>query len=870
MIVSSALPWISDQEGKHFPSQHQASRNADLAVLYRHNVPLWPSSRQGNYQNLSSVDDLPSQDTPQPTTGMSAAHKSLLTPRFTPSPNTPGFQDSVGNTPAIEQLKYDQEEAPKKSWFGYGWRGGARIAFISTVVTLIINVTLLVFNVLHYPKMSGFPVVYRGTCSEAELRNTIWHLVINILSTSMLAASNYCMQLLCAPNRSNVDRAHAQGVWLDIGVQSLRNLRFVTWKRRALWMALCISSIPLHLVYNSTFYAAIGSNNYNVLYATPDFLNGSDYDTSRFVSTPSMNISGFQANASRWERFSNRDCIQTYAFDFMTNYKNVIAVVSNTSDYGSLLDVYVNDMPSAQEFNSHYDSFSWICNDTIMHYDYNSSGTLCREESKNIQKTANTRWNSAGYEISYCLAEKVLVPDCHLHFAPQLMGPVVLMNIVKCIVTFYVAFRLRDAPLVTLGDAIESFLKHPDPCTRGMCLATAQEMAHQFSRATHHAPILRAKTFDATRYRWHKIITKRQWLLLSALFTMVFAGLIIGLVVGTANLNPANIRNALAIPIGTVEAQNLVLGARIGSLGASAVLITALIANSPQALLSFLYMVYNSIFTLMYIGEDWDMYGAYTATTRHKLQIAAKKQTHRFLRVSNPRGTQKPTHFLNLPYRYAIPLICISGLLHWFMSQTLYLANISVVNRDDTIPNTDEITTVAYAPIGMIGLLVLSGVMVIVLVSNSLRYFGGQMPIVGSNSAAISAACHVQMSERRRRELVLRKIAWGEVPTDGSNIPITAAERRATVMSVSKGLGINDGGFKSNSIYSADDFSDVIDRDEEYGVDGRGGGNEYSALRGHVEMSDLDGRGAGRSTAVAHCTFSDTFVFKPEVGKFYA
>lgn len=796
---------------------------------------------------------------------MSATYKSLLTPKFTPSPNTVGYQDSAANTPAFEELKYDQE-APKKSWFGYGWRGGARIAFISTCVTLVINVTLLVFNVLHYPKMGGFPVVYRGTCQEAETRNTIWHLVINILSTSMLAASNYCMQLLCAPTRSNINRAHSEGVWLDIGVQSLRNLRFVTWKRRGLWLALCISSIPLHLVYNSTFYAAIGSNNYNVLYATPGFITGGDYDTARFPSSPSMNISGFQQNASTWERLSNRDCIQTYAFDFITNYKNVIAVVSNTSNSGSLLDVYIDDMPSAQEFSSRYDSFPWICNDTVQNPPSNVSKELCRQRISEIESLANTRWKSAGYDISYCLAEKILVPDCHLHFAPQLMGPVVLMNIVKCIVTFYVAFRLRDTPLVTLGDAIESFLVQPDPCTRGVCLATAHEMAHQFSSATDHRPILRAKTFDGTRYRWHKIISKRQWTLLAGLFSLMFAGLILGLVLGTARLTPATIKNALSISIGTVQAQNLVLGARIGSLGASGVLITALIANAPQALLSFVYMVYNSMFTLMYIGEDWDMYGAYTATTRHKLQIAAKRQTHRYLRVSNPRGVQKSTHFLNLPYRYAIPLIAVSGLLHWFMSQTLYLANISVVNRDNSIPNTDEITTVAYAPTGMIGLLVLAVVMAIILITNSLRYFGGQMPIVGSNSAAISAACHVEMPERRRRELVLRKIAWGEVPSGGANLSAGPAEQRSSIMSVSKGLGINDASFKHDSVYSADDFSDVINRDEEYG----GEGTEYSALRGQVEMTDLDSRGAGRSTALAHCTFSDTFVFKPEVGKFYA
>lgn len=166
----------------------------------------------------------------------------------------------------------------------------------------------------------------------------------------------------------------------------------------------------------------------------------------------------------------------------------------------------------------------------------------------------------------------------------------------------------------------------------------------------------------------------------------------------------------------------------------------------------------------------------------------------------------------------------------------------------------------------MMGLLVIAVVMVIVLVVNAMRKFGGQMPIVASNSAAISASCHVQMSDRGRRAMVLRKIAWGEVPREDANISETLSDVRPSVMSMSRGLGIDDGTVK-NTVYSAEDFSDVIHRDEEYGDDGS---SEYQVLRGQAEMVDLDRDGAGRSTALAHCTFSDSFVSKAQPGKFYA
>jgi len=812
---------------------------------------------------------------------MSATYKSLLTPKISPSPyNTPGL-DSTQTTPYLGgspgDLKYESEK-PKRTWFGYGWRGGARIAFTGTTLVLLTNMTLMLYMTLSFKKMDGFPVIYRGSCEGAERQNTIWHFFINVLSTGLLAASNYCMQLLSAPTRTYIDRAHSTGHWLDIGIPSIRNLRFSDWKRRSLWLALCVSSIPLHLVYNSTFYAAVATNDYNILYVTPGFLNGGGYDTNRFPSTAAQNISFFHENATAWVYLDNHDCIQNYANDFISKYRNVIVVVSNetTAADDTLLSVTVNEVPA--QLDATYDPFAWICNDTQTTnktgvHGRNSAGFVpCAEQARELTNMANTWWKSGGYHISYCRAEEIK-PDCHLHFAPHLMGPVILMNIIKCLVAFYVAFRMVDVPLVTLGDAIQSFIKHPDPTSAGLCLTTAHEAERTFSRTAAHMAPRPPQTFQAGKHRCAKVITKRQWLLLFSLIAILIFGLLGGIIVGTKSLVPATFSHAWSIGFGKVKTQNLVLAANLPQLGASAVLITALIANAPQALLSFLYIVYNTIFTLMYLGEDWDMFGAYTGTTRHRLQITSKKQTHRYLRVSDPKANQKSTHFLNLPYRYAIPLITVSGLLHWLMSQSLYLANISLIPRDGTLPRHDEITTVAFAPQPMVWLVVLALLMAGAVLANGMRRFGGQMSIVGSNSAAISAACHLEMMpERRRREMVLRKMAWGEIPSSGTD----SSERPRHTDTFVGGLGIdalgggrngNRDGNTKNPVFTADDFSDAMGRDGD-GDDLEGASGGYQAVRGDVEL--IDSRGVGKSSAVAHCSFSDGFVFMPEVGKMYA
>jgi len=72
--------------------------------------------------------------------------------------------------------------------------------------------------------------------------------MINILSTLLLSASNYCMQCMSAPTRKEVDEAHAGRKWLDIGIQSLRNVSKIEKKRGVLYCLLAFSSIPLHLL----------------------------------------------------------------------------------------------------------------------------------------------------------------------------------------------------------------------------------------------------------------------------------------------------------------------------------------------------------------------------------------------------------------------------------------------------------------------------------------------------------------------------------------------------------------------------------------------------------------------------------------------
>lgn len=138
-----------------------------------------------------------------------------------------------------------------KSWrlrYCEGWRAGATASCIVALIVLVVNASVIAWATSRYPPVGGFGVIFSGGCAEAKRMNTWLQLIINILSSTLLAASNYCMQCLSSPTRKEVDKAHSQGKILDIGIPSIQNLRSIGTDRRVLWIALALSALPLHFV----------------------------------------------------------------------------------------------------------------------------------------------------------------------------------------------------------------------------------------------------------------------------------------------------------------------------------------------------------------------------------------------------------------------------------------------------------------------------------------------------------------------------------------------------------------------------------------------------------------------------------------------
>ena len=171
-----------------------------------------------------------------------------------------------------------------------------------------------------------------------------------------------------------------------------------------------------------------------------------------------------------------------------------------------------------------------------------------------------------------------------------------------------------------------------------------------------------------------------------------------------------------------------------------------LLANLPQLLVSVLYLNYNSLFTCMLMEKEWNDF-AYD---------------RKALRVSSPLDGQRSTYFLSLPYGYAIPLIVLSGLMHWLVSQSIFLAQINPPASDT---EKDHIVrTFGYSCIGIVFVLIVgSSMLLIVLFVGARRYRPG-MPLAAHCSAVLSAACQRLPEEKDMTTLPLK---WGVVSEDG-------------------------------------------------------------------------------------------------------
>lgn len=191
------------------------------------------------------------------------------------------------------------------------------------------------------------------------------------------------------------------------------------------------------------------------------------------------------------------------------------------------------------------------------------------------------------------------------------------------------------------------------------------------------------------------------------------------------------------------------LGNTISNRAISSTLGVVVLANLPQVAFSFVYLSYNALATSLLANREYISYS----------------QKRKRLRLSEPRIGQKSTYYLQIPYRYGIPLMIWSSSLHYLISQSLFIVRVNYYDANDVQDLTHSLNTLGYSVLGIISVLIVGGMGVVLIFLLGFRRYPGLMPIGGTCSAAIAAACWRPESDIKA---ATQGVKWGEISGNNS------------------------------------------------------------------------------------------------------
>lgn len=432
-----------------------------------------------------------------------------------------------------------------------GWRTGALISFVGALSVSILNLVITV-HVWKHSTNGSIGTLIEGNCGTVKKFNVWIHLLVNALSTLLLCASNYCMQVLSAPNRQELDRVHAQRIWLQIGVPSLGNLKYIGRDRKTLWIVLFLSSTPLHLLFNSVVFTELQANKYDVIPATESWLGGGLYDTSNFKDFYShrdlqSEMDAYRLNFSdvvvlrdnstmaKYKNISTSDCFSKYSSHYVSEVGNVYLVQDSSA-------VWYNSSTWYLTRNNNTGNFKWVPGNESMDqgyvneissftlppfksspYDYPSNkwrcrshGAFCNVENHFEVPQNRSLWAPYQSRVKYCVVEQV-EQLCKLQFSFPIAAAVVVSNFIKAVsILMTLLMCRRHAALATIGDAVASFLDHPDPETMNRCLYSRQDMETKWEANRKHDRRERPRYVNPKRYKpraeaWASASTMDRW-----------------------------------------------------------------------------------------------------------------------------------------------------------------------------------------------------------------------------------------------------------------------------------------------------------------------------------------------------------------------
>lgn len=628
-------------------------------------------------------------------------------------------------------------------------------ALAATVVGFNIATFVWATTKYDFNNVRGVATLHTGNCSYVRILNSALHGVLNMLSSLFLATGNYCMQILVAPSRTETDAAHAAGIWLEVGIQSYKNLWSIERRRVFLWLALGVVSSVLHLLWNSAIFSSLPFTIFAAAITTSDWSVANDTwgNAPHAVRTQDFTlkgeIQGLKLRASNFTRVDSRSCLELYVDplgslgDLLVVARNLTSVQNNGS---SIIQGWINGNAATEWSNANF----WVCNSLSW-----TQGTpFCNLDrtKENIGSWTLETWEAPHQQIvavDHCLLGEQAdnMERCGLHFSTSIMGVVCCFTLFGCLLVSWITWNLREPTMVTMGDAIASFLEKPEDF--GMLEPNAD------------APVLRTLKTTIVPYRKEVVVTdvvkwlpvhSNSWFCAASRTTWAWSALIFTLALGIPSylLNMAlrnldgfgvakGISDLWQHGVGKVNGFELMGGRLAEGVSLADYARHIFLANSFQLLVSFVYLFVNNILSRQLVAKEW---------TNLVCFKDGKPLHKRPLRVSWPRGLQRSSYRLSMPFRYSVPLMIICVALHWMVSQSVFVVQTTAYQsgREGRRMPQKDASRIGYSTMGIILALATASLMILGLVVHSfIRKYRGvpsYFPRMGMNSAAIAAFCH--------------------------------------------------------------------------------------------------------------------------------
>ena len=246
--------------------------------------------------------------------------------------------------------------------------------------------------------------------------------------------------------------------------------------------------------FNSAVFTTIAAFNFNSQVVAEDFFNPeifpSLYDWGTFY-----NLTEVQS----WDTKDPVQCLSAYRPNIITEFRNVYIVVSGDTTNRSR--PVIDSRGSATQLrNSNLDCAA------------GGAGVLvssCRADYVIKRLSQGIPWTVNGREVKGCRVE-LRKEKCKLQFSSGIMTVIILCNLLKVICMLSAGLKdLGSTLLVTIGDAVDSFIQEPDGETKAIHNAGKDFILNTWMVSGESG--LGSAALVWKKHRWRESVSQARW-----------------------------------------------------------------------------------------------------------------------------------------------------------------------------------------------------------------------------------------------------------------------------------------------------------------------------------------------------------------------